>query len=829
MYALRRLSIVALSALSMASIALPAHAGEVVRITPDNYDKVVPRGKEVDAIYGDYVLRNDKVVAVIGDPVATRHANLTVHNVAGCLLDFTSRANPNDQLSAYYPDAARYGLRSAIIEQQGKHAVLLLTNKPTPGQPNIELRYILRDGDEYITIETKYLNTGDKPLQARFSDSYRADRTFQKGSEFGGKLVTVYDRWHGQAYGFLGDGSVATAVGGGRGGGVQYKVDGKAEATVEPGKQVVVRRRVIPGANLFDVIGVASKLTGEKRFAQHLTVKDKDGPVANADVRLGEKGSDRTMARTDANGKVTLWVPKGTAQITAAHHARGEGQLSIDSGNEALIGINLQQAGYVSAKVTDDKGQPIPCKVQFVGREGTKDPYFFTDTGTHAVINAYYSHNGSFKQAIAPGDYDVIVSHGPEYDADFLKVRVTRGKTTAFQTKLKRTVSTPGWVSTEYHSHSSPSGDNTSDQLGRVLNLLAEQIDFAPCTEHQRIDTYVPHLKALKAEHLMGTASGIEMTGRDGSVNHQNIFPLKRKPRTQDGGAPTVHTDPRVQVERIAYWDDKSEKLVQQNHPDLVRLAWDRNRDGKHDGGYNNLSFMDVIELHPPQAIFQPAVSESRGRKFNNRMVNWMQMLNHGFRIPGVVNTDAHYNFHGSGWYRNWVKSSTDDPAKIKVLDIVRASEKGNIVMSTGPYLEVQATTSAHDSASAGPGDSALAIDGKVGLGVRVQCPNWFDINRIQVFVNGRPDPRLNFTRKSHAKLFSDKVVKFDQAINVTLKEDAHLIVVAIGEGLKLGKVMGPQRGNLPPIAVANPIFIDVDGKGFKPNGDDLGHPLPKK
>jgi hypothetical protein len=31
------------------------------------------------------------------------------------------------------------------------------------------------------------------------------------------------------------------------------------------------------------------------------------------------------------------------------------------------------------------------------------------------------------------------------------------------------------------------------------------------------------------------------------------------------------------------------------------------------------------------------------------------------------------------------------------------------------------------------------------------------------------------------------------------------------------------------PFAVSNPIFVDVDGGGFKPNGDDLGVPFPVK
>ena len=53
------------------------------------------------------------------------------------------------------------------------------------------------------------------------------------------------------------------------------------------------------------------------------------------------------------------------------------------------------------------------------------------------------------------------------------------------------------------------------------------------------------------------------------------------------------------------------------------------------------------------------------------------------------------------------------------------------------------------------------------------------------------------------------------------------IIVATIGEGLTLGRVMGPQWGAQPPCAVANPIFVDVDGDGFQPNGDQLDLPLP--
>jgi len=108
-----------------------------------------------------------------------------------------------------------------------------------------------------------------------------------------------------------------------------------------------------------------------------------------------------------------------------------------------------------------------------------------------------------------------------------------------------------------------------------------------------------------------------------------------------------------------------------------------------------------------------------------------------------------------------------------------------------------------------------------------VQCTDWIDIDRVQVLVNGRPDPSLNFTRESHPNRFKDGVVKWDSAIEVALSQDAHLIVVAYGENHDLSKGFGTSsQASIKPCAYNNPIFVDVDGGGFTPNGDSLGYPL---
>jgi len=149
-------------------------------------------------------------------------------------------------------------------------------------------------------------------------------------------------------------------------------------------------------------------------------------------------------------------------------------------------------------------------------------------------------------------------------------------------------------------------------------------------------------------------------------------------------------------------------------------------------------------------------------------------------------------------------------------MEIVHQVRAGRVVMSTGPFMEVTAD-------GLEPGASLSAKNACVRLHVKVQCPNWMDINRVQVLINGRPAPDLNFTRKSHARYFHDGVVKFDRQIPLRLERDAHVVVVAVGEGLSLSPVIGGRGGGGEPLAVSNPIWMDVDGGGFTPTYDTMG------
>ncbi|MFM1801280.1 MAG: hypothetical protein RJA81_632, partial [Planctomycetota bacterium] len=836
----------------------PHSHASVVILNEQNWDHYVPQGKEVDAIYGDAVLKNAYLTAVIANPVATRNANMTVRNVGGSLIDLTSNSDSSDQLSCFYPLQRAY-VFDILKTQQSQSETIVNGQKTSASQAEVLVEakvakngvkvtqvYCLNSDDRFLTLVTRFVNTSEKKVEVNLAEDLRAD---------GGKENMVYrpngvgpmhwfaDQFWGQAYAIIPEtGWSVRSTSNSRTHQLVYQRENNPDGKVEIAASGTFEflRKIYPGK---DLVEVQSHLALDRGVALHpveLAVKNAAGDsVAHAMVNIVGVEGINGNSRSDSHGHVNLSLPAGTFRIKA--EVQGQKLLENEpatievaknhhSDQRFHLPLAMWKPGAVQARFTDESGNPIACKVEFVGINGTASPYFGPETAEFGVMNLRYAPHGQFDQELAAGDYEVIVSHGAEYNAIFKKIKIDAGVKTRLEGKLVRSVQTPGWISADYHSHSSPSGDNTGSQLGRVLNLVAEHIEFAPCTEHNRIETYEPEIAELKIQHAIATVSGMEMTGSPLPLNHQNVFPLIYKPRTQDGGGPTADPDPTTQILRLLNWDNRSEKLIQQNHPDIGWLFYDKNGDQKPDGGYSgSLGVIDVMEIHPIDMVttFKPTALEN-GRESTNQMFAWLQLLNQGYRIPGVVNTDAHYNFHGSGGLRNWVQSSTDDPAKIDPMEMVRASEQGRVIMSNGPYLEFQVRESGKEKVAVS-GEDLSAPSKKIRVSLRVQCPDWTDINRVFLLVNGRVLSSHDYRKTNQADKFQSGTVKFEQEFDISLEQDAHLIAVAVGEGLKLGPVMGPAWGQQMPAVVANPIFVDVDGNGFSPNKDTLGYPLPVK
>ncbi len=805
-----------------------------------------------DYPHGDSVFPHSQKVLgeIMADCTAEERFDMTVRNVAGALIDLTTRSDQSDQLAAFYPGPQNAAFRSARLlkDQAGIDGDSVASSSESVGveviaagsadRPEVRVAYRLAPGQRYLEVVSTLTNRANKALTVPLEDGWRMDggkEDMVKAPNGTAEFFWVHDRYWNQAYGVDCAERKIQSNSDSRLSRLRYVDDtGQHTVKLEPGQSVTLRRRIFAARNLVNLRGRHAQEHGQTVRSVHVVLLDSgQQPLPEARIALKHNGRSLGTANTRRDGTATLLLGDGEYTLDVSSYGVTLARnlpLKVDAAStKARFVIANYRPGRVVAKITDEHDRPIPCKVEFQPLGDTPTPNFGPETAAFAVRNLRYAPLGAFEQPVAPGRYRFIVSHGPEFDAVTRELTVPPGGDVQLRARLQRTVDTTGWVSSDFHSHSSPSGDNTASQLGRVVNLVCEHIEFAPCTEHNRIDTYVPHIRKLQIEPYIATTSGIELTGQPLPLNHQNAFPLVRKPHTQDGGAPLTDPDPEKQIERLALWDNRSEKLVQQNHPDLGWLFFDKNGDGRPDGGYKrSFPYIDVIEIHPIVDALRLDPATQRGKRtYNNRIFNWLQLLNQGYRYPGVVNTDAHYNYHGSGGLRNWIRSSTDDPPQIDVMEMVRNATAGRLLMSNGPFLQVDATN--ERGQSAGIGDELTCPGRRLRLHVRAQSPNWFDIDRVFVLVNGRISPNHDYRRASHPDMFTSGPVKFDHVLELSLAGDAHIEVVAAGEKATLQPVLGPSWGKQQPVALTNPIYVDVDGGGFRANGDTLDAPLPVK
>lgn len=785
----------------------------------------LPGGKEADGILGDFVLRSDKVEAVISHNAPNRRANMSTFYGAdgvspGCLYDLTLRGANNDQLVVFGPGPFPHGPVSYVREAAAKDgaAVESVTTAARNGGIFKRTEYRVRDGFSGVFITTILRNETEKAQ--KLSTNSDLARFNVKGEVEGGiQWMDAINPAHrcGYAYGVIKT-EGATPVSG--------------NIELAPKAEVVIQRFFAVATSPAAAIGEVRRVRGEKLSTVAGSVIDGQGQAVASATILVRNGKNEVPGYTDANGRYTFLVRPGAAEWRITDLGRTDLAIQIPAmeGEIAIPPAALGAVSRVKFDITDAEGRSIPCKVLFEGINGTPQPNLGPKERAHGSVDQYHSEKGQFTVALPTGKYRISVLRGVEFGRLQKEVDLAQGAEVIFAGKLVRQVNTQGWISSDFHNHSTPSGDNVCDTDGRVINLAAEHIEFAPTTEHNRFFDWTPTIEALGLQSFIATVKGVELTG---SRQHFNAFPFEPDRFQQDGGAPVWNDDPRVTAITLRRWQgERPNRWIQFNHPDLANMFGDRDGDGVADGGFVGVGdLIDGIESQngmTTNILADAPFSVSRApgalaaKVQNIREFVWKQLLNQGHRLVAVAVSDAHSVYgNGVGGWRIFLPSSTDEPEKISWDDLSPHAKAGHIVLSTGPFLEVRTS----DGKIAG--DDVRATGG-VDLKVKVQCADWLDIDRVQVLVNSRPDPTLNFTRKSHPNLFKDGVVKFDQTLHIPLQKDAHLIVVAMHETLTLAGGYGTsEQSKLRPCAYNNPIYVDVDGGGFTPNGDTLGFDLP--
>jgi hypothetical protein len=786
----------------------------------------LPKGKEADGIRGDFVLRNDLFEAVISGNQPNRRANMSTFYGAdgispGCLYDLTLRSANNDQLVIYAPcghGPVSY-VRILPTENPAEAAVESVSTAAMNAGIYKRHEYRAKDGHQGLFITTTLRNETDKPQKTNTkADFTRFEST---GMASGGiNWSDAINPAHKTAYAV----SILNVTG----------IESRAD-TIElaPKQEVIITRFFAVGTSPAQAVGESLAANGTKTGRiDGLLTDEKDQPLATGSIRI-PLGDSTVLAYPDDKGRFTLQLPAGRYEFTATDLGRNEvkANVTVTAGQTAKPAFGLSSATAIQFDITDESGKSLPCKAHFEPLDPAAPKLNLGPKHrAHGCVDQYHSEVGQFTVQLPPGKYRVVVVRGPEYSHLAQEITLAPGQEAAFKGTLKRLVDTTGWISSDFHNHSTPSGDNVCDTDGRLINIAAEHLEFAPTTEHNRLYDWEPTINALGLAPFIKTVKGIELTG---SRQHFNAFPFEPDPLLQDGGAPIWNDDPRITALTLRRWQgERADRWIQFNHPDLSNMFIDRDGDGIADGGFVGVGSMidgseaqngpgtDILHDAPFRVTRKPGALAAKASTV--REFVWKQLLNQGHRIVAVGVADAHSVYgNGVGCWRTYLPSSTDDPAKIDWSELAPRAKAGNIILSTGPFLEV--TTSDGKIA----GDDVRAT-GSIDLKVRVQCTDWIDINRVQLLVNSRPHPDFNFTRATHPQMFQNGVIKFDQTLKIPLQEDAHLIVVALHEtgDMKIGYGTS-DYATMRPCAYNNPIYVDADGGGFKSNGDTLDYDLP--
>jgi len=702
----------------------------------------LPRGKEADGIIGDFVLRNEHIEAVVSGDLPNRKANMGTNWQAvtpGCLYDLCVRGSANDQLT-YLAPAALEGRVSGVRAQEvvpGLAGVVTERTAATGSGHALQHSYFVDEGWRYLVISSYYANSAKEPWKFRPAGVWKglgAEQTVL-GIQTGNAMNPPDHQGYAKFTVSVSDPDADAPV--------RQNPMAPEETSIAPDHGARFITFVAPGRSPAEAWGVLAALRGPVGTLR-ATLRDGAGPATGAMLRIRFDEKTALDAYPDGDGRVEVALPPGKYDLVASEIGRptaGE-SVTIEGDGTYEVGFALAPAARVVLEVTAGDDTPgekapgeaaprkTPCKVQFIGLGETPDPVLGVDINAHGCRNQYHSENGHFTQQLPPGRYRLVVTHGIEFDHVVREIELAPGAEVLVQARLRRVVDTRGWVSTDFHNHSTPSGDNYCGTDDRVINLAAENIEFAPATEHNRLYDWAPHIRSLGLADELATVVGMELTGPNA---HLNSFPLRVEPFTQDNGAPVWQHDPRINAIVLRDWQDGGpDRWVHLNHPSVGKFFRDRDGDGVADGGYAGLAeLIDATETWSTEILRAEAwyhqVWDGKKNWRENRTFAWLQLLNQGMRLRMIAVADAHSIVgNGVGGWRTYVKSSVDEPARIDSREVIRNAKAGKMFVTNGPFLDVRVD----DGTIAG---GQTIARGAVTLEIEVRVTDWVEIDRARL------------------------------------------------------------------------------------------------
>ncbi len=628
-------------------------------------------------------------------------------------------------------------------------------------------------------------------------------------------------------------------------------------------------RYFVLGTDIASAMDGVYAIRGTAVHALKGQVVDPDGKgIAGARVSVfaaggGTVGSgahmlDQAIAGTDGTFAMTVPPAKYDLVFSAPGRLRRVAQADVTAGDVVDVKGQLPAAGTVTfqAHEVDGTGAAlgnVPAKASFYCNEGAESPW--DEIGEHeryGLCQVIFSVDGkAFDSPIKPGHYQVVVSRGIEYEQFVIDdLAVAAGTPAAVSAGLFRSVDSAGWITADFHQHTTGSIDAEVTHVEKVIENLDEGVEVAAMTDHDNMTSYTPSIQKLGVGALITSLDGDEVSVNQ--VGHFNVFAPTGKVIADDGTAGDLMQ--YVGAKLFAHKTVPEVFAAIRKIPGLKAIQVNHPRSGGNNGYFQWLQYnpvvakplldnqpmawdFDTIEVSNAAIIGQLgqaaqflASSDAAITKAASAspadiptLMDWFSVLNLGRTTCATGDSDAHDRNDGVGYTRNFLRAAHDQPGTITTAEVLDAVLAQRNVVSNGPFLRI----TVGGVERMGHLEVVTPTAGKVTVHLNVQAPLWMTVPSFEVYANGRPVSLKDdagvlvqddaapagtgiTTTLPLAEAAAGKVVRLDADVTLAPAVDTWYVFVVKGTS-----DMSPV-GRGVPFAFTNPLYVDVDGGGFK-------------
>ena len=511
---------------------------------------------------------------------------------------------------------------------------------------------------------------------------------------------------------------------------------------------------------------------------------------------LSERGLPVSAAETDERGEVELAVSAAVHSLRAT-----AGGLAIGPPTDGAE-VSAPPLGRLAVTVRDaDRDVALPARIVVHGIDGAREPNLGSPnraTGAGPLVD---SEDGTFTSLLPAGRYRVLATRGPEYTVDRRDVEITAGGAVTAPLVLRHVVATPGWAACDLHVHSRGSFDSTVGITDRVRSLVAQGIDFAAASEHNRTGSYAQATFA-NASAWLTWSQAVEVTTTNPLRGHFNVIPWTAS------DAPKHQRTTLEDLVRVVR-RESPDSLVQVNHPRLgggighfhtIRLDPDTGQGlSRLARGFDTLEVYNGFDL-PKRDRVEEVIRD------------WIHLLEGGREHWATGNSDSHsVQYVTAGWPRTYVAVAADHEdgagAPIDVAALVLSLRRGHAFATSGPFVELT-------QGAAGPGDSLVVEGGRAKVHVRIRVAPWLDASELEVRVGGKPAlvrrlaPRPIEVGPPNGSLADARArtVVFDEDVVVDVPAGARSLVAIVRGDRSVGEVLPFM--DFAPLALSNPLLV---------------------